>query len=87
MPWLARLLTGLLPWRPVLETRAVRMGFVVDPVTLRRVSSRIRVFPLSIVPLMLHTRTKFTHRPYGVLAIDVIKTHLSAVKAEIFLTS
>jgi hypothetical protein len=51
VPWLRRLVTGLLPRRPGFAPGSVYMGFVVDEVALGQAFlPALWVFPVSITP-------------------------------------
>ena len=59
IPWHRRLVAGLSPPKPplhLLQPRPVRVGFVVDRVTLKKASLRLlRCVPVNIVPPVLHS--------------------------------
>lgn len=67
MPWLRQFVAGLPLWRPVFDSRPVRVGFMVDRVALRQVSLRVlwffpvtifhQCFPCHYIPPMLHTHS------------------------------
>jgi hypothetical protein len=55
VPWIWRLITGLLPRRPEIKTRPLHVGFMVDEIALGHVLLRILRFSSAIIiPLMSH---------------------------------
>jgi hypothetical protein len=59
VPWLRRLVAGLLPRRLGFDSESVHVGFVVDKVTLGQVFPRILQFsPVHFVPPVLHYSEK-----------------------------
>jgi hypothetical protein len=55
MPWLRRLVAGLLPRRSGFDPGWVHVGFVVDKVALGQVFPLLLLFsPVSFIPPVLH---------------------------------
>jgi hypothetical protein len=60
MPWLRRLVVGLLQRKAVFRPRLINVRTVVDKVALERVPLRVLRFPLvTTIPLTLHTPVHF----------------------------
>jgi hypothetical protein len=60
VPWLRRLVAGLSPRRPEFDPGSVRVGFVVDKVTLEQVFPlRSSVFLVTYIPPVLHYTEKW----------------------------
>ena len=57
VPWLRRLVPGLLPRRPVFDPLSVHVIFVLDTVAVEQVFIQVyRFSPVSNVPLLFHSR-------------------------------
>jgi hypothetical protein len=61
--WLKPVVAGLSPRRPGCTSRAVRVGFVVNRVTLWQVFLKVlRLSPISVTPLELHSHSNIYRR-------------------------
>jgi hypothetical protein len=74
LPWLRRLVAGLSPRRPGSAPRSIHVGFMMDKVAMRQVSSEFFGFPLSI---SFHRGS-----PYSYITFRINKIHVGGCSSE-----
>jgi hypothetical protein len=79
VPRIMRLVAGLSPWSPKLNSRLIHVGFVVNNIRLEQVFLREpRCFPSSIIPPVLHIYSILLPKLYSLSSLQLHSiTHIN----------